>query len=405
MAQQYYNSEQAAKAAGITVAELIQMRERGEIRGFRDSGDWKFKREEIEQLVSRLQSRPAAEPAEGGEDSEDVLLTELELGESEGGSSGTVIGSSEPASEESDVKLAGSDVAIGSGEKVDATADTGEEVEGPADDLELDLTIDEDVPLEDSQISLADTGGAVKEGSGGSGLELGEELDDDDLVLGGSGSGSDITIGQDSGISLVDPHDSGLSLDEPMELASDDESLALGEDEMLTLSEEADAESPTELKTDDDFLLTPLEEATDEDSESGSQVIALDSEEGGEEAATMVSGGVGAPGAPMLDEDFVAVPTGLEPEAAPVFPTAPLGAPTQVPQPAAPQTVPLAGGAPAALPEAPYGTLPMVGLGVCLFFLLLSGIMAFDLMRNMWSWGGEYSLNSSLMDWIIGLLP
>ena len=40
----------------------------------------------------------------------------------------------------------------------------------------------------------------------------GEVLDDDDLVLGGSdsGSGSDITIAGDSGISLVDPNDSGL---------------------------------------------------------------------------------------------------------------------------------------------------------------------------------------------------
>ena len=38
---------------------------------------------------------------------------------------------------------------------------------------------------------------------------------------------------------------------------------------------------PTQLKTDDDFLLTPLEEAADtDDSESGSQVIALDTEGG-----------------------------------------------------------------------------------------------------------------------------
>ena len=48
----------------------------------------------------------------------------------------------------------------------------------------------------------------------------GKKLDDDDLVLGGSGTGSDITIGGDSGISLVDPADSGLSLEEPLNLAA-----------------------------------------------------------------------------------------------------------------------------------------------------------------------------------------
>ena len=64
---------------------------------------------------------------------------------------------------------------------------------------------------------------------------------------------------------------------------------------------------PTQLKTDDDFLLTPLEETTDtEDSESGSQVIALDTE--GDEAATMVGAAAGVSMAAMLDEDLSAQP-------------------------------------------------------------------------------------------------
>jgi len=153
------------------------------------------------------------------------------------------------------------------------------------------------------------------------------------------------------------------------------------------------------LKADDDFLLTPLEEGGEEDTESGSQVIALD-EASGDDAATMVGAGGGM--AAMLDEDLggadfaagVAAPL----EAMPGAP-APFGAP----QPAA-MGEPLAPGA-AALPEAPYGKLAMAGLIGCVLLLLLSGMMAYDLMRNMWSWGSPFDVNSSLMDMILGLLP
>lgn len=390
----YYNLDKAAEVLGISPADLLQMRDRGEIRAFRDSGDWKFRQEDVEQLAEQLKTPQAAEPESAAEDSEDVLLSEAELGESDAGGSGTVIGTSDQASEESDIQLAGSDVALTGGGDEQQAADS--KAEGLED---IDLTIDDDVPLEDSQIALADTGGDVQEGSGGSGLELGEELEDDDLVLGGSGSGSDITIGQDSGISLVDPQDSGLSLDEPMELASDDESLALGEDDMLTLSEDVDDESPTELTADDDFLLTPLEEAADEeDSESGSQVIALDTDEAGDEGATMVAGAPVGDVAAMLDEDIAAAPFVEAPllEPAPAAAAAvPLGTPTVAPGAALSPEI-------AQYPERPYGALVMLGLGACLVFLLASGMMAFDLMRNMWSWGGAYELNSSLMDTILG---
>ena len=129
---------------------------------------------------------------------------------------------------------------------------------------------------------------------GGSAIDLsGKGLEDDDLVLGGSDKGSDVTIGGDSGISLVDPADSGLSLEQPLDLGgAGEESLELGEDDMLAPGE-AGGSSPAQVKTDDDFLLTPLEETSDtEESESGSQVIALDTE--GDEAATMLGDAAGA---------------------------------------------------------------------------------------------------------------
>ncbi len=397
MVQQYYNLEKAAEVLGLDPAQVNMMREQGELRAFRDGADWKFKKEEIDEVAIQLRSERTKGPESPDEDAEDVLLSEVELGQPGPGAAGQVIGGGEQSPEDSDIKLADSDIGM---DHLEADKDTGElDIgPGPADkdtgelDVreleEIDLTIDEDVQLEDSDVPLA-------EGSGSSAIELGEEVEDDELVLGGSsGSGSDVTIGQDSGISLVDPDDSGLSLDEPLELASDDDSLALGEDDMLTLSEEADTESPTELKTDDDFLLTPLEEGGEEEAESGSQVIALDAEAEGAEAATMAAGGM----APMLDEDAAGAGVAAAPlEAAPAV-AMPMGIQEGAPGAA------LAPSA-AALPEAPFGTLATVGLAACVFLLILSGIMTVDLLRNMWSWGAPYDINSSIMDLILGLLP
>src|SRR6185312_15608951 len=127
--------------------------------------------------------------------------------------------------------------------------------------------------------------------------------------LGGSGLGSDVTLDAgSSGISLVDPKDSGLSLEEePLALGGSSKKVKSldmgGDDDMILLEEQGDSEAATQLKADDDFLLTPLDDAGVDESDSGSQVIALDSEvEFDESAATMLGGAqMGAVG--MLEED------------------------------------------------------------------------------------------------------
>jgi len=378
MAQKFLNLEKAAEALGVSIDEVKQMRERQELYGYRDGADWKFKAEDIERLAQERQ----ANPPEGTGDDADVLLSEVELGQSGIGSSGTVIGQSSDEGEE---------INIGS-------AVSGFE--------ELDMTLDQDPVLEDSQIQPP--GDASKGKENGSTVDLMDGLEDDDLVLGGSnggsGSGSDITIGGDSGISLVDPTDSGLSLEEPLELAgSGEESLELGEDDMISFSESADTEAPTELKAaDSDFLLTPLEEAgEDEDSESGSQVIALDTEDdvlGSSSAVASASGSM----PPMLDEELgEELSTGLSPletvgeEAAPLGGVQDFGGGQPTAQPA---------GAAMALPEAPYSVWNIVSLAFCAFFLMLAGMMMYDLVRNMWSWNTPYQINSSIMDAILGML-
>lgn len=55
------------------------------------------------------------------------------------------------------------------------------------------------------------------------------------------------------------------------------------------------------------------------------------------------------------------------------------------------------------LPEAPYSVAWIAVQAFCLFFLLLCGAMVYDLLRNMWSWNSAGSVNTWLMDTIIGL--
>ncbi len=393
MAQKYYNSKETAQALGISEADVKQMAQNRQLHGYRDGAQWKFKAEEVDQLAQERSAQPPSDPGAG---ESDVLLSELELGPSASGGSGTVIGGVDNAAgpaADSDIRLP----------EESATPQTA-----PADELgskvsqfeELDLALEEDLTLEDSQVTVDDE----EAGSGSSNVDVaGTNLEDDDLVLGGSGAGSDITIGGDSGISLVDPADSGLSLEEPLGPIGE-ESLELGEDDMIVVGEPVEpgeADSPTELKTDDDFLLTPLDDAgEEEDSESGSQVIALDLE--GDEAATMIADApAGSAMAAMLDEDLSAEPAadaglGAAVDAA-ALGAAPLGT-----QPGGfVEGAPLGQGQAAALPEVPYTVWNIVSLSFCSVFLLLVGMMMYDLLRNMWSWDGAYAVNSFIMDFIL----
>ncbi|NLF07671.1 MAG: hypothetical protein GX594_06790 [Pirellulaceae bacterium] len=364
------------------------MLENRELHGYRDGADWKFKAEDIEKIA--VNPPPAEEEEEGG----DVLLSDAELGQSDPGLSGTVIGMNGGAAQivpDSDIRLADSDIEIA--DQAQSTPIPKPAATGDSKPFEeLDLTLEEDLTLEDSALMLQ--GGSGKGDS--SFIDLGDSKsleEDDNLVLGGSGKGSSLSIGGDSGISLIDPSDSGFSLETPVNLGASEESLELGEDDLLATDAPASEDSATMLKADDEFMLTPLEEVADgDDSESGSQVIALDTE--GDESATMV-GSAGASMAAMLDEDISAQP-GLD------FGAAPAGAgPMLGVQPGA-----MADGVTLAQTgysfEPPYTIWQIIGLALCVIVLMLCGMMMFDLLRTMWSWNEPYSINSSLMDTILG---
>jgi len=238
-------------------------------------------------------------------------------------------------------------------------------------DLEL-MASDSDAIVLDSSVD-------VGAGATGSGLGLAgsspvalEADDDDDQVL---GDGSDITLSSESsGINIVAPSDSGLALDEvSLDLSG---SAALGSSLDLGSSVEQDAElgsfaaavpdagAPAE---EEPFALTPLGEETEEEQDS-SQIIALD-DISEESAGASLEGGVG--GAPVLTEDFDAI--GLGPT----------------------------GGAMAAVEptvDMPFSMANILSLAFCLMLLAICGMMSFDLLRNIWSWEGVTSLNSSVLE-------
>ena len=445
MAKKFYDIDEAATVIGVSAAQLNEMRTRNEIRGFRDGATWKFRAEEVEKVAADLKGKPAsqdddddiqlaADTASEGEGGS-VLLSERELGSAPTTSS-TIIGKSASASSsESDIRLAdsprekegskaGSDVKLAAQSDVlrrgDTSGSAGSSGETGSD---LGLQFEEldslELDFDDAGASPSGSGSATSgekklappspsdstlqlaedDSAGGSGSRKasgsdpkGSAIDlsgDDDLVLGGSGS--DVTTKPgDSGISLMDPSDSGLSLDEPLDLSGsqiDGGSLVLGEDDMITLGgSSADVSAATQLRSDDDFLLTPSAKAGDE-SESGSQVIALDSIEGfDEDAATQVGG---AAAMRMLEEDISGADTmvggaGMVPAGAGAL----AGAPGMMMAPA--------------VPEAPYSIWHVLAMFVCIAILCLIGMMMADLVRNMWNWEhGTYTVNSGLMDSLI----
>lgn len=116
----YLSLEEAAEKLGISTERLVELRGKGEVRGFRDGSSWKFPDTEIDRLAEDL----AAEGAGSG-----VLVNDSGLGDL--GGIGSVIGGDSAES-------GGSDLGIGSeklGDGSDVNLVTGSS--GKGSDVEL----------------------------------------------------------------------------------------------------------------------------------------------------------------------------------------------------------------------------------------------------------------------------
>ena len=424
MADNFHNLDEAAKLLNVTPEQLGEMRDNGEIRGFRDGSTWKFKTSEVQKLID--QSSAGSDSSElGFEDEGDDEVTMLgespdlaamldsidddddsessaELGAAasllvnDSSSSASVIGDSEADSQESDLQLADDSSASADDAHVLDDSELLLQQEGGTGEIEINQQED-DFAFDSSELddSSAD-------------MDLSDDdfaLSDDDLVLSNSDSAgnSDITLGSgDSGINLTSPSDSGISLDEePMELAGGSSS-ALGlpeEDSGLSLGDDlSDSEDFADLQKDDEFLLSPSDEGFGDSSDSGSQVIALsDSQAFDEDAATMIADR-------MFEEDPLDAGMLLE-EDAPMDAGEAMGLGDEMDPTLAGTAVGFQQEvlAPTQAVEAPYSVWNLMGLSCVLMLLVLTGISMTDVVRSMWSWQEPYEVSNSVMNMFVSL--
>jgi hypothetical protein len=436
MAGKLLELAEAAQMIGVAPSELIEMRSRGEIFGNREGANWKFKLEEVQRVIAERgeqgdQSRPDSgilsadeddfdsmlsglsskiSPDQPVDDADSILVSEEVLGGSaaeRGSNPSTIIGKRGTSSGDSDLTLApeadskigsdslleapgsklelsleGSDVLTGSDVKLNTGSGTGDMPRSAVQGEESALSLGDDLELgaDDSLALESDIAIGSDKGS-----DRGSAIGSDK----GSAIGSDVTLNaSDSGINLA-PSDSGLSLeDEPLDLGgSSVDSLELPEDdEVVSLDDEAfDPDQATQLKADDQFLLSPTDSLLDDESDSGSQVIALeDSESFDQDSATLLR-------SENLSEDaFVAAPSDAL--------SAP-GMDAGMGMGMAPQ---MAGGAPVyvqvPLVETPYSIWNVLSLMLVTLLLAMGGMLMVDIMLNMWMWDDGQARSLALMN-------
>ncbi|MFT7641998.1 MAG: excisionase family DNA binding protein [Pirellulaceae bacterium] len=406
MAGKFLNVEEAAEKLGVSAEQLIEMRSEGKVHGYRDGASWKFKADEIDRAADEMGAGAGDSGLLPFDDDLDELIsmdsadvTDDPLLES---GSGTVVGKEEPIDGGSELSLAGnSDLNLASPSDLDLGDPAGmsDLVLGADDELSSlgeNSDIDLDSPSAGDHSGISD----ALEFGGGSDLELGSD-DDEELVLEGSGIGSDVTLGAgDTGINLAEPSESGLDLEEPMlELeGSHASSLELPEDDdMIALETDiADPDDATQLKQDEEFLLQPMDDHMHDESDSGSQVIALeDSEILDENAATML-GGQDMLAAPVLmaEDPLGGGPSFTAPDASPFGQADPnMGS--------QPQHTPMMQPAAYEPPEAPYSIWNVLALLCSVLLLIVSGMLMVDVVRNIWSWQGNYEATSSIMEALV----
>ena len=439
MARKFIELNEVASLLGMTPDEVSDMRSQGSIHGYRDGSTWKFKVEEVQKTandrgISISEAALAGGMPLGGDDfsssdvdadlnnlsdvtlndsNESLLVTDEELKPGpEESASITVIGIKKDVISDAGSDLqdlhgpedSGSDLQLvsASGPSDAAPADPNAlknesddlllaadsdggpvgDAEGISKDAAVASTSGESSPSDDS-FSVEDEAGlqleesdmVIDEGGDSDSASIG----DSDLVL-GSSSGSDIVLSTgDSGISLSSPSDTGLALtglsltEEPLELGGSSAESGLDfPGDLLPLEEDVTSGEGTP----DDFLLTPVEEGAVDESDSGSQVIALGSDDSfGEDSDNLLN-----------TEASVALQ-----EAEPL---------TTASQPkATPSVMPAA-----ATSEPPYSIWNILALSMIAGFLMLTGMFMYDLVRHIWSWDELYSLNSGLMDWLLSTL-
>ncbi|MGY8767322.1 MAG: helix-turn-helix domain-containing protein [Pirellulales bacterium] len=371
--------DEAAELLGISPDELADMRSRNEVHGYRDGSSWKFKESEIDRLKATLGDSPSiAAAAPAGESDFDLTLAD----ESPEVDPSLILDedASEVPADDEPLEL--------------ATDDESDELL-LADDEELTLVspgpeIAGDITLGDEPRDPEGTGSAISLSLDGDDLDLGDDLlepalidDSGEMTLDASSGEINLSAASDGDFDLgsesVDPLDLSEGEEEVTAAVAEEEDMF---GESVALDDDMFADAPSSTGGNDDFLLTPVEGGEVDDDDSGSQIIALDSDSLSSNSslfgASIEDDGISVASDDMGMEEFVGT------ESATV---------------ASPATVMGMQSA-----EPPYTIINILSLMATAGLILIGGLMVTDLIWNMWSFNEPYAINSSLMEMVLGLL-
>lgn len=210
MSKKYLSLDEAATILGIAQQELLRLRERGDIRGFADRGTWKFKQEDVENLIRSRQADSSPEvPLFGGDEYEETVSFDINQ---DVGEQPTVIRKDSAPADDDNFLLDDAGGSLGD-------SDSDVRLVGGA-DLDVGMDSDSDVKLAglDDVLSGADAEGTLPE------FKFDELGSDSDVQLIGPDSGSKLKPGDsDSDVQLISDEDSALPITE----GSDDAIAAL----------------------------------------------------------------------------------------------------------------------------------------------------------------------------------
>lgn len=415
MGSDYYTLEKAAEVLALPTAEINRLREKSLLRAFRDGASWKFRKVDVDNyLADMIRNRSkGTDPGAAAGDSDFDLLS---MDDDDGEEMPTLLADS--ASFDS---LMEDGLSIGD-EMIDATPPAPK----PASNAKADLSLDNDdlMLADDDGLSLAGDSGlslladdkkpAAPASPASSDVDLAL---DDNLVLDDGGSSAQLDLAGDSGLSLMDvaddvdlqSADQGGS-DVMLELSDDDDILSLADDDEVLPENTNTIAIPVE----EDFQLTPESHAGPfgaDDSDSSSQIIALDEDSSDDFGSTTelgaedIFGGAGAASPFMPADDGTATPGVADGFPMGAAATGPAVSPFAAASPDGEfiSTTPTFSAAPAAV-EAHYSPMLVTSLIIVAGLLVLPGMMLVDLIMHIWSWNEPFVINSTLMDLVCGMV-
>ncbi|MFQ5730569.1 MAG: helix-turn-helix domain-containing protein [Planctomycetaceae bacterium] len=254
MAKKYLSIEEACSQLGIGAEEMNRLREAGEIRGFADRGTWKFKPEDVDELLRTRQADSSP--------SVPMLDSDVGVGESEGDGSSVVLGEE------------GSSVVLGEGSSDGSSVLLGDSsvLMGDEDDVGQQPTIvrkDDaalgDVTGSDSDVRLVLDDSLTEDSSPNVAAPEKPDSDSDVRLVGDAGSDSDVKLVSDASDS--DVRLAHLPETPPPSTDSDSDVQLVGDashSDIVLASPTAEEGSDSDVKligsdaTDDDIAVSPL---------------------------------------------------------------------------------------------------------------------------------------------------